>query len=141
MADFLYFNFRDEFLRVDIQKIVFFSAQGNYTDIVLCNKTKDTVGLGLSQMEKFLSESLHERARCFVRIGKSYIVNINYLHRVNILRQQLVLTDYRDAHYHLDISKDALKKLKMILVKSIEAKRKADAVKPTQGEPPIQATK
>jgi len=126
MADFLYFNTRDEFLRIDIQKIVYFSAQANYTDIVLANKLKDTVGLGLAQMEIFLSENLHERARCFVRIGKSYIININYIHKINVLRQQLILTDYRDALFHLDISKEALKKLKIVLAKSVEAKRRAE---------------
>ena len=37
---YIYLNSRDEFLRVDITKIVYFEADGNYTHIILNNKVK-----------------------------------------------------------------------------------------------------
>ena len=40
---FLYLNSRDEFFRVDISKIVYFEADGNYTNIILSNKVRGTV--------------------------------------------------------------------------------------------------
>lgn len=123
MTEFIYFNSRDEFLRIDISKIVYFAADGNYTDIVLSNKIKDTVGLSMANLQTYLTDNLKEKARCFVRIGKSYIININYIHRINVLRQQLVLTDYRHTVYQLDISKEALKKLKEVLVLSVTHKK------------------
>lgn len=123
MAEFIYFNSRDEFLRIDFSKIVYFAADGNYTDIILSNKVKDTIGLSMANLQTYLTDNLKEKARCFVRIGKSYIINVNYIHRINVLRQQLVLTDYRQALYQLDISKEALKKLKDVLVASVNHSR------------------
>ena len=35
---YLHLNTRDEFLRMDISKIVYFEADGNYTNIMLANK-------------------------------------------------------------------------------------------------------
>ena len=32
---YLYFNCRDEFLRLDVEKIVYFESDGNYTDIAV----------------------------------------------------------------------------------------------------------
>ena len=36
----LYFNTRDELNRIDVAKIVYFEADGNYTDIVMVNKLR-----------------------------------------------------------------------------------------------------
>ena len=37
-TNFLFFNSRDELLRLDISKIVYFESDGNYTNIILTNK-------------------------------------------------------------------------------------------------------
>ena len=34
-TNFLFFNSRDELLRLDISKIVYFESDGNYTNIIL----------------------------------------------------------------------------------------------------------
>ena len=41
--EFLFFNSRDELLRLDISKIVFFEGEGNYTSIVSANNLKGVV--------------------------------------------------------------------------------------------------
>lgn len=38
--EFLYLNSRDELLRLDINKIVYFEGEGNYTYIVSANNLK-----------------------------------------------------------------------------------------------------
>ena len=119
MNDYLYFNTRDEFDRIDISRIVFFEADGNYTNIMLTGNLKVVIGINLSRMEQYLSDSLREKASCFARVGKSCIINLNNVLKINILKQNVVLTDYGSTTCHVGISKDALKKLKDIMVTSV----------------------
>lgn len=113
---FLYLNSRDEFYRVDISKIVYFEADGNYTNFVLSNKLKGVVSTNLAQMQKVLTDSLKEDASVFARIGKRFIINLAYVYHIDILRQKLILSDGENFAYQLPISKEALKKLKEMYV-------------------------
>lgn len=119
MADYLHFNSRDEFHRIDISKIVYFQSDGNYTDIVLANGAKVVFGISLTRLETYLSESLKEKARCFIRVGKCFIINTDYMLSINTIGQSLILTDYNQACCRIPISKEALKKLKDIMVASV----------------------
>lgn len=112
----LYFNTRDEFIRLDCSKIVYMEGDGNYTHIVLINKQKVSVCMNLSNVQRFISESLRERASIFARIGKRFIVNLNFIYKVQPLLQSLVVTDGVHFTFQLGVSKEALKKLKEILV-------------------------
>lgn len=115
---YLHLNNRDELLRVDISKIVYFEADGNYTNIILSNKLKGVVCMNLSKMQKLLNERLKEYAGIFARVGKKHIINHTYIYQINVVKQTLTLSDGERFVYHLDISKDALKKLKDIFVMS-----------------------
>lgn len=119
MADYLHFNSRDEFHRIDISKIVYFQSDGNYTNIMLDNKVKVVIGISLTKLEQYLSDTLKEKASCFVRVGKCFIININYILSINALGQNMILTDYSQFSYKVSISKDALKKLKDVMVTSV----------------------
>lgn len=119
MADYLHFNSRDEFHRIDISKIVYFQSDGNYTNIMLTNKVKVVIGISLTKLEQYLSDTLKEKASCFVRVGKCFIININYILSINALGQSMILTDYSQFSYKVSISKDALKKLKDVMVTSV----------------------
>lgn len=118
MADeFLYINARDELIRLDCSKIVYFEGDSNYTNIVLINRQKVSVCTNLSNMQLLLSEKMGERASMFARIGKRFIVNLNFVYRVQPLRKSLVITDGVNFTFQLGISKEALKQLKDILVR------------------------
>ncbi len=116
---YLYLNSRDELYRIDISKIVYFEAEGNYTNVVLSNKLKGAVCMNLAQMQQVLSDSLKESASIFARVGKRYIVNLTYVYQIGVLRQKLTLSDGEVFAYQLNISKEALKKLKELYVNSI----------------------
>ena len=118
---YLYLNSRDELFRIDISKIVYFEAEGNYTNFVLSNKLKGAVCMNLAQMQQVLSDSLKESASIFARVGKRYIVNLTYVYQIGVLRQKLILSDGEVFAYQLDISKEALKKLKEMFISSIGA--------------------
>ena len=115
---YLYLNSRDELLRIDINKIVFFEADGNYTNIILVNQLKGVVCMNLARMQQVLSERLREQATIFARIGKKHIVNLSYVYQINVLRQRLVLSDGEHFTFSLEVSKEALKHLKDLYVSS-----------------------
>lgn len=114
---YLYLNSRDEFYRIDISKIVYFEADGNYTNIILSNKTKGTVCMNLLHMQDILRDNLKEASSVFIRVGKKYIINSIYLYRIAILRQQLILSDGINFEYTLSISKEALKTLRELYIR------------------------
>jgi DNA-binding LytR/AlgR family response regulator len=119
MKKYLYLNSRDEFYRIDITKIVYFEADGNYTNIVLNNKVKGTVCMNLSSMQQILSTSLKKSAAIFARVGKRYIINLNYVYQIAVLRQKLELSDGENFDYTLTLSKEALKGLKEMFVNGL----------------------
>ncbi len=120
MKKFLYINSRDELFKLDISKVVFFEADGNYTHFMMSHgKLKGSVCMSLSQMQKLLSVSLKDAASNFARIGKRYIVNLNYVYQISVLNQKLVLSDGERFVFHLSVSKEALKELKEKYVKLI----------------------
>lgn len=116
-TSYLHLNSRDEFLRIDVSKIVYFEADGNYTNIVLINKLKGVVCMNLAHMQDVLTKNLGENARMFARIGKKYIINHKFIYKITPLSQSLVLSDGENFAFQLQISKDALKKLKELYVK------------------------
>ena len=117
-TNYLFFNSRDELLRIDVSKIAYFESDGNYTYIVLTNKIKCPIAMNLSQTEKALAAKMKNKAQCFARIGKRYIINLNYVFQINVLKQRLVLSDYSTFAFQIEISKEALKKLKELYVES-----------------------
>lgn len=122
-TEYLYINTRDELLRIDCTKIVYMEGEGNYTNIVLVNKVKASVCMNLSEMQRLLSESLRERAGYFARIGKRFIVNINFIHHINVLRQSLTVTDGVHFAFQLGISKEALKQMKALMLEYAKTNR------------------
>jgi DNA-binding LytR/AlgR family response regulator len=113
---YLFLNSRDELLRLEIHNIVYFEADGNYTNIISVNKLKGVVCTNLAQMQKMLSERLKENASIFARVGKKYIVNLCHIYAINTIRQQIILSDGATFAYQLNIGKDALRELKHIMI-------------------------
>ena len=116
MSKYIFLNSRDELYRMDVSKVIYFEADGNYTHFVLSDKVKGAVCMNLSEMQHVLSDNLQEDARIFARVGKRHIINLNYVYHINVLKQRLVMSDGEVFAYPLNISKEALKLLKDMLV-------------------------
>lgn len=114
----IYFNSRDKLIRLDIQKIVYFEGDGNYTYIVTANKQKVCITLNLSHTEDALAAQLGENAKRFMRIGKRFIVNMNYIYQIDILKQVLMLSDCEHFVFQIPVSKEALKAVKELVIKT-----------------------
>ena len=114
----LYFNSRDKLIRLDIQRIVYFEGDGNYTYIVTANRQKVCLTINLSHTEEALASQLGESAKQFMRIGKRFIVNMNYIYQVDILKQTLMLSDCEHFLFQLPVSKEALKTVKELVIQT-----------------------
>ena len=112
----IFFNSRDNLIRIDIANIVYFEGDGNYTYIVTANKMKSCLTINLSHTEEALASQLGKDAKRFMRIGKRFIVNMNYIYQVDVLKQTLVLSDALQFVYQLPVSKEALKTVKELIV-------------------------
>lgn len=113
---YIFFNSRDELQRIDVSKIVYFEADGNYTDIVMVNKLRASICMNLGEMERAIAAQIGDEAKTFMRIGKRFIINMRYVYSINVLKQQLVLSDYDHFAFQVNISKDALKKMKELML-------------------------
>lgn len=114
----VYFNSRDKLIRLDIHKIVYFESDGNYTYIVTTNKQKVCLTMNLSHTEEALATQLGQTAQQFMRIGKRFVVNMNYIYQVDIQKQQLLLSDWHHFVFQLPVSKEALKGVKELVIQT-----------------------
>lgn len=109
------FNSRDELIRVDLSSVVYFEADGNYTKFFSINGITDMVCINLGRMEELLALRFNDSPGTFARVGKRYILNLNYVYRINTLKQELVLSDQRSFLNTVSLSKMALKALKELI--------------------------
>lgn len=118
MRQLIFFNSRDNLLRLDVERIAYFESDGNYTNIMTKNKLKVQVGVSLTRMEASLSEQLREHASVFMRIGKRFIINRDFVFNIDCARQRLVLSDMQSFAFSLPISKEALRKMKDLFMQT-----------------------
>lgn len=111
----LYFNTRDEMIKVKLDRVAYFEADSNYCHVVFINGVKATLLTSLVNIEELLTERFKGDNPMFIRIGKRYIVNKQYIFQINIQRQKLILSDYIMPNiFEISISKEALKNLKQL---------------------------
>lgn len=102
----------------EAERIAYISSDGNYVTVVLHDRTEHVFAFNLLRMQKLVETQLAEEAACFIRIGKSLIINRNYIYKINLTKQELVLSDSRlDGAFRLSASREALRQLKELLEK------------------------
>ena len=112
-----------ELVRLYAEDIVCIEADGNYSTIYLIGGEKRLVLFQLGQLEHMMGEQLAEEAEAFIRIGRSLIVNRNYIYCINLGRQQLLLRDpNHHSHETLKVSRESLRKLKELIEGDTEKK-------------------
>lgn len=106
-------NSRDELLIIDLEKIAYFQANGNYTHLNYIAGETHLLTVGLSKVEEFIRGTWpKDRPSPFVRLGRSLIVNQTYISEISVIRQKLTLSD-REGHAHsLMVPKPLLKQYK-----------------------------
>lgn len=118
----LVFATSTEVLRVPADAVVFVSADGNYSALTTADGEDFVLTMQLGQIEKRLAEMLdgNDNDNRFIRIGKSLIVNREYITFINPSWQKLLLSDCRTFRREVSASKDALKALKDYVEKEVQ---------------------
>jgi hypothetical protein len=89
--------------------------------MVLVNKEEHLFSFNLGTFEKVIEQQLDNDAGTFIRLGKSLIINAQYIYYVNVSKQQIILSDISFPYkFALSASKEALKALKTVLEESIK---------------------
>lgn len=104
-----------EIIRIPTDEIVFIQGDGNYSNIYLCNGKEENI---TGQLHVVMDKLAAQENSPFYRVGKSFIVNKNYIFKVNPGLQKLMLSNSKlEKDIQLKVSKEALKVLKEILEK------------------------
>ena len=109
---YIFFNSRDQLIRLEKDKIVYFQAEGNYTRLVMVNRQSTVVTHSLKNVEEALASQLGEQAEIYLRVGRKFMVNRMFIYQVNIARKTLVLSDFEHFSYQLPVSEKALKEIR-----------------------------
>lgn len=99
-----------EIIRIPTDEIIFIKGDGNYSDIFLANGKKENV---ISQLHDLMDKLTTLNYNPFYRVGKSLIINRDYIFKVNPVLQRIILSNSRlEKDILIKASKDALKNLK-----------------------------
>lgn len=113
----LIFTTATEIVRVPAESVVFITADGNYSVMTLADGENFVLTLQLGQLERRIAEMLDKDDHRFIRVGKSLIVNRDFIAFIHPVRQKMILSDCRNFRHEVSASKDALKALKELLEK------------------------
>ena len=106
----------NELVRVKPERIVYVESDGNYSTLVLHDKTEQVFTMNLAHFQQMIEEQLGKEAMTFIRIGKQLIVNRAYIFKINPNKQQLIMSDMDvNIAFDLQASKEALKQLKALI--------------------------
>ena len=120
----LYFNNRDELIRIDTDLVAAIQANGNYSRVVYITKREFMLTHGISKLESVFQGSNDKRNK-FVRLGRSFIVNHAYFQKIDMIKQQLILCDGDKNEIRITLPKQILKSYKTAIGKSIKKRQES----------------
>jgi len=103
-------NTRAGYMLIDPVEVVYCEADGNYTHIQLSSGARETTTQNLGQIEELLEGST------FFRAGRSYLLNLKYLTRVDRKNSNCIL-DYPGDSCSIKIPAQKVKMLESIFSK------------------------
>ena len=109
-------NKRDEMVIVFLDNLAYMLADGSYTKVVYIGGMQTTLAMGISEMEKIITNTCKKKPSPFIRLGRSLILNQSFLYSINITKHRITLSDTAKNILHLELPKPLLKKHKSLLV-------------------------
>lgn len=118
---------------INVSQILYIKADGDYINIYLTNNdpikipretgndgkpegntTKYNIQLTiqLGVVDKIIQKSSNDIRKHLVRIDRSYIINIDYIFKINLTESSIYLMDPSNKIYSLKISRERLAELK-----------------------------
>lgn len=112
-----------ELLRVPEDMLMYVSSDGNYSNVVTRDGRSRLVSLQLGQIEDLLGEQLEDEGGRFLRLGRSLIINTDYIYFIDVAHQSLMLSDCQGSFCELSASREVLSKLKAYMESLIKSGR------------------
>lgn len=119
MRRFIIISKGTELLRISADCLMFVSSDGNYSNITTEDGRTKLVTLQLGQIEDILQDQLSDADSNFLRLGRSLIINTNYIYFIDVSKQELVLSNCRGSYHVLSASREVLVKLKAYMETTI----------------------
>lgn len=110
-----------ELLRIPAESLVFVSSDGNYSNITTEDGRTRLVTLQLGQIEDILQDQLADAESKFLRLGRSLIINTDYIHFIDISKQELILSNCKGSYHITTASREVLIKLKAYIETTIRS--------------------
>lgn len=101
-----------ELLRIPVSRLVYISADGNYSEVVTQDNRKRIVSYQLGQIEDMIGDQLGDEGSNFIRLGRGLIINLDFVYWVDVTKQELILSDCAGCYHELSASREVLIKLK-----------------------------
>ena len=108
-----------ELLRIPADNLMFVSSDGNYSNITTEDGRTRLVTLQLGQIEDILQEQLSNAESNFLRLGRSLIINTDYIYFIDTSKQELILSNCKGSYHVLTASREVLIKLKAYMETTI----------------------
>ena len=112
MDKYLMIKTRDELLRLNIEHILYFEADRNYTKLLLSEGIQFTFAVNIGKVEEMLAAQISDPNTILIRVGKSHIVNKMHILQINLPKQKLLLLAGEGKPRELIIPKEPLRALK-----------------------------
>jgi DNA-binding LytR/AlgR family response regulator len=112
MTPHLIFSNATGLYRFPSDSIVYVAAEGNYSRFKMADGDEQVLICQVGQLEEIIRAQLGDAASRFLRVGRSLIINLDYVYVINPAKGQLILSDCRGVKHTLQASKDALTALK-----------------------------
>lgn len=122
---------RDQLVVINLAKLACVVADGNYSKLLYIDKRfpSSLITIGISKLAEILQKGEENQARpVFLRLGRSLIVNQNYLLNISIPKQRILLTDWGENIHAIKVSKPLLKQYK----EQYETLQQAESSEPTE---------
>lgn len=115
MIKFIVISTTTELLRIPSDRLMFISSEGNYSKVFTQDGHHHLVAYQLGQLEDMIGNQLGEVETPFIRIGKSLIVNRDYIYLIDVSDQVIVVSDCRGQYHRLTASRKALTQIKVLI--------------------------
>jgi DNA-binding LytR/AlgR family response regulator len=113
MKELIFSNSGTELLKVHPEDIIYIEADGNYCRMYLRGGFEQQLWFNRQRFISIISKQLRDEKPTFIVVGRSYIINLAYIFRINPVQSELILFDSsKPEQISLHASQEALNKLK-----------------------------
>lgn len=116
MKEYLVISNSVSFMRISSDDILCIQADGHYSTITHCvggAHVQHVVCCGIGDVMGLILGQLKQTASDFIRVGRSLIINKNYIGIIDLNHGIVEL--WKDGVVSLEVTKESMKQLKMLL--------------------------